>query len=104
MYKVVHINYKKKINDRELNNNSANGIDDWAIVYAPQNPHFEELVDGASQLLGLDPGQGVNSPEELEIALINQRFLVGLHFHHDHVTEVGINKLDFNSSVTSKPF
>lgn len=57
----------------------------WRIVYTPQIPIIEQLVNGTSELLNLHSGLGVNSSAELVKALVTQHLFVGLEFHNKEV-------------------
>lgn len=48
-------------------------------------------MNGASQQLDLEPARGVDSSEALVNLLINERYLVGLDFHHDSIIDVSMN-------------
>lgn len=68
-----------------LANNTAQPVLDWRIVYTPNIPVIEQLVDGTSTLLKLQKGLGVNNSADLVKSLVNKRLFVGLEFHNVEV-------------------
>ncbi|KAJ6632964.1 Phospholipid-transporting ATPase ABCA3, partial [Pseudolycoriella hygida] len=67
---------------------NSTAIGNWTILYTPQNAQLLELVNGASEQLGLDPAEAAASPEELARRLVNDRHLVGLNFHIDDMVDI----------------
>lgn len=46
-------------------------------------------------MLGLERAVGIASSEELVRILINERYLVGVDFHHDNIIDVSVNVYAF---------
>ncbi|KAG4071964.1 hypothetical protein HA402_006125 [Bradysia odoriphaga] len=59
------------------------------------------LLNKTSQLLGLETALGLNSIEDLDRTLINERYLAGLIFHHDNVVDIPDN-LEYSIRLPSE--
>lgn len=60
-------------------------------------------MNGASELLELEDPVGVASSEALVQLMVNDKYLVGLDFHHDNIVDVSVPKIVISQkSITSK--
>lgn len=67
---------------RKNNEESKPLIQDWKLVYSPNNTFFEELVDNVTKSLSLDGHIGVATPKEVEAAMVAGQLVAGIDFHH----------------------
>lgn len=67
---------------RKNNEEAKPLIQDWKLVYSPNNTIFEELVDNVTKSLSLDGYVGVATPKEVEAAMVAKQLVAGIDFHH----------------------
>lgn len=60
-------------------------IEEWKLVYSPQNDIFEDLLTPVMTFLNLDGLHAVNGTKELEYAMYHKKFVAGIEFDHHWV-------------------
>lgn len=60
-------------------------VKEWKLVYTPQNPVLEEMLDRAAKSLHLNGVVGANDTDELISKMFNREFVAGIEFNHPAV-------------------
>lgn len=63
-------------------------VKEWRLVYSPQNPVLNRLVDTAANSLGLNGTVGVSTSDELVGVMFNRELIAGIEFKHPTVCSI----------------
>lgn len=60
-------------------------VKEWKLVYLPQNPVLEKLLNAVAHSLELDGVEGVNSTNEMIRVMFDRALVAGIEFKHSAV-------------------
>lgn len=72
-----------------------NRVNEWKLVYLPQNPVFEKLLTAAANSLDLDGVEGVNSTNEMIRTMLDRALVAGIEFQHSAVSTSSFGSMKF---------
>lgn len=68
-----------------ISSNNRDVLDEWRLVYCPNNTILERLVTNAGSSLGVHPPYGVDNAEQLHSVMLFYKVIAGIEFHHPAV-------------------
>lgn len=74
-----------------MENLQTPSIDEWSLIYTPQNPTLDKLINETCTLLELTGCFGVDNTTELEQAFVSRNLLAGVEFHNAEVSAADNN-------------
>lgn len=66
-------------------------VNEWKLVYAPQNDILESLLSNAATSLKLDGVEGVHNGSEIAAVMGNRQLVAGVQFNHPAVCFTSIS-------------
>lgn len=63
-----------------INSKNNTSVNEWKLVYTPTNDILKSLMDATINLLNMDGAVAVDTSEQIEQAMYNEKFVAGIEF------------------------
>lgn len=63
-----------------INSKNNTSVNEWKLVYTPTNDILKSLIDATINLLNMDGAVAVDTSEQIEQVMYNEKFVAGIEF------------------------